>query len=366
MKTAIVHEWFVNYAGSERVVESLTNLFPHADVFALVDFLNDKQREIILKGAKANTSFIQKLPFAKKKHRNYLPLFPMAIEKFNLSDYELIVSSSHAVAKGVKTNKDQLHICYCHSPMRYAWDSADEYLKGFKGSVAKLFVNNLKKWDLKSAENVTHFIANSKYIADKIRRIYNREADVIYPPVDVGNFNLSSNKKDYYLTASRLVPYKKIDLVIKAFNKTPNKRLIVIGSGPEKVKLKKIAGTNIEFIGHQSAKSLGEYMQSAKAFVFAAEEDFGIIVVESMACGTPVIALSKGGTAESVLDGKTGILFNGQKPDLILNAILEFEKVENGFNQQKIREHSLKFSRKHFEEKTQTFINEKAEKFLNN
>ncbi len=363
-KTAIVHEWFVNYAGSERVVESFTNLFPDADVFALVDFLNDDQRKTILKGKKTNTSYIQKLPFAQKKHRNYLPLFPSAVEKFDLSDYDLILSSSHSVAKGVKTNKSQLHICYCHSPMRYAWDSANEYLIGLKGSIAKLFINYLKKWDLKSAENVTYFIANSNYIAEKISRIYNRTADVIYPPVDVDRFILSNRKEDYYLTASRLVPYKRIDLVINAFNQIPATKLIIIGSGPEREKLKNIANPNIKFIGYQSAEKLGAYMQAAKAFVFAAEEDFGIIVVEAMACGTPVIALNKGGTAESVLNGKTGILFNEQNHSSIINAIEEFEKMEGVFSPQIIREYSLKFSRKLFEENFIKFVREKAEKFF--
>jgi glycosyltransferase involved in cell wall biosynthesis len=364
-KTAIVHEWLVNYAGSERVVESFTNIFPDADVYSLVDFLNDEQRKIILKGKKANTSFIQKLPLAKKKHRNYLPLFPSAIEKFDLSKYDVIISSSHSVAKGVRTNENQLHICYCHSPMRYAWDSSNEYLKGFKGSLAKLFINYLKRWDLNSAINATHYIANSNYIAEKISRIYNRTADVIYPPVDVDKFILSNRKEDYYLTASRLVPYKRIDLVINAFNQMPERKLILIGSGPERERLKKIANPNIEFIGHQSAEKLGEYMQAAKAFVFAAEEDFGIIVVEAMACGTPVIALNKGGTAESVLNGKTGILFNEQNHSSIIKAIDELEKMEGLFSPQIIREYSLKFSRKLFEENFIKFVREKAEKFFN-
>jgi glycosyltransferase involved in cell wall biosynthesis len=365
LKTAIVHEWFVNYAGSERVVESFTNLFPDADVFALVDFLDDEQREIILKGCKANTSFIQSLPFAKKKHRNYLPLFPSAIAKFDLSDYDLILSSSHSVAKGVKTNKNQLHICYCHSPMRYAWDSADEYLRGIKGSIAKLFIKYLKKWDLNSAANVNYFIGNSNYIAEKIKRIYNRSADVIYPPVDVERFELKNKKEDYYLTASRLVAYKRMDLIINAFNQMPEKKLILIGSGPERERLKRIANPSIEFVGHQSADKLGEYMQAAKAFVFAAEEDFGIIVVEAMACGTPVIALDKGGTAESVLDGKTGILFTEQNHASIVKAIDEFEKMQEVFNPQIIREYSLKFSRKLFEENFRKFVLEKAEKYFN-
>ncbi len=362
-KIAIIHEWFVNYAGSERVVESLTNIFPTADVFTLVDFLNKEQREIILKGRKTNTSFIQKLPFAKKKHRNYLPLFPSAIEKFDLSKYDLIISSSHSVAKGVKINKNQLHICYCHSPMRYAWDNANDYLTGFKGSFAKLFINYLKKWDLQSAAKVNYFVANSNYISEKIKRIYNRNADVIYPPVDVERFQLSNKKKDFYLTASRLVPYKRTDLVIEAFNNMPDKKLIVIGSGPDKEKLRKIAASNIEFIGHQTAEELGKYMQSARAFVFAAEEDFGIIVVEAMACGTPVIALNRGGTSETVMNKKTGILFNEQNPKSINKAVMEFEQTEQYLDANLIREHSLKFDRKNFEEKFRKFIVEKINVF---
>ena len=194
LKTAIVHEWLVNYAGSERVVESFTNIWPEADVFSLVDFLNDDQRKIILKGKKAKTSFIQKLPFAKKKHRNYLPLFPAAIEKLDLSGYDVIVSSSHAVTKGIKKTPNQLHITYCHSPMRYIWDQADQYLKGAKGLIAKLFINYLRKWDLKSASNVDFFIANSHHIAEKIKRIYNRDAEVIFPPVDVDKLEVSEYK----------------------------------------------------------------------------------------------------------------------------------------------------------------------------
>ena len=198
MRIAIVHEWFVNYAGSERVVESFTNIWPEADVFSLVDFLAEEQRDIILKGKKAKTSFIQKLPLAKKKHRNYLPLFPSAIEKLDLSGYDVIVSSSHAVTKGIKKSSNQLHITYCHSPMRYIWDQADQYLKGAKGLIAKQFINYLRKWDLKSASNVDFFIANSHHIAEKIKRIYNRDAEVIYPPVDVDKFEVSEHKKDYY------------------------------------------------------------------------------------------------------------------------------------------------------------------------
>ena len=362
-KTSIVHEWLVNYAGSERVVESFTNIWQDADIFALVDFLNNKQREIILKGKKANTTFIQHLPLARKRHRYYLPLFPTAIERLDLSEYQLIVSSAHAVSKGVKTKSNQLHICYCHSPMRYAWDQSEHYLTGIKGTFAKAFMNYLRNWDLKSADNVNFFIANSHHIAEKIKRIYKRDAAVIYPPVDIDKFEVSEKKDDYYLIASRFVPYKKVDVVVEAFNHMPDKKLLVIGSGPEKEKIKSIAKSNIEFLPHQEFPQLKEYMKKAKAFVFAAEEDFGIVVVEAMACGTPVIALNKGGTSESVIDGKTGIHFNEQTPESIIGTIKDFEKRIDYFDIQSIRKHAEKFDRKNFEDNIMEFVSEKLKTF---
>lgn len=372
MKTAIVHEWLVNYAGSEKVVESFTSIWQDADVFTLVDFLNDEERRIILKGKEAKTSFIQSLPYAKKRHRKYLPLFPKAIESFDLSKYDLIISSSHSVAKGVRTNKNQLHICYCHSPMRYAWDEADYYLKeanlnsGIKGLVAQSILKYLRKWDLKSADNVDYFIANSNHIAKKIKRIYNRHADVIYPPVDVEKFSLATEKEDFYLTASRLVPYKRIDLIIEAFAHMPDKKLIVIGSGPEKERLKAKAVSNISLIGYQEFDSLKSYMQKAKAFVFAAEEDFGIIVVEAMACGTPVIAGNFGGTTESVVDKKTGVLFPNQTVDSIVEAVNNFDVIAKSINNSEIRIHSEKFSREIFEKNIKAYVDEKIQLFKTN
>lgn len=372
MKTAIVHEWLVNYAGSEKVVESFTNIWSDADVFTLVDFLDDETRQIILKGKKAKTSFIQHLPYAKKHHRKYLPLFPKAIESFNLSEYELIISSSHSVAKGVKTNKDQLHICYCHSPMRYAWDEADYYLKeanltkGIKGKIAMSTLKYLRKWDLKSADNVDYFIANSNHIAKKIKRIYNRDADVIYPPVDVDKFSLQTEKEEFYLTASRLVPYKRIDLIIDAFIQMPDKKLIVIGSGPEKERLKAKAAPNISLIGYQEFDNLKDYMQKAKAFIFAAEEDFGIIVVEAMACGTPVIAGNFGGTTESVIDKTTGILFPEQTVESIVEAVRNFETMKKSINYSEVRAHSEKFSREIFERNIKNYVDEKIQLFNSN
>ncbi|MEO8231508.1 MAG: glycosyltransferase [Ignavibacteriota bacterium] len=371
MKTAIVHEWLVNNAGSEKVVESFTNIWRDADVFALVDFLDDDLRQIILKGKHAGTSFIQHLPYAKKQHRKYLPLFPTAIESFNLKKYRLIISSSHAVAKGIRKRKNQLHISYCHSPMRYAWDEADYYLKeaklnsGIKGFFAQYVLKYLRKWDLKSAKNVDYFIANSKHIAGKIKRIYNRSADVIYPPVDTNKFSLITEKDDYYLTASRLVPYKRIDLIVDAFAKMLDKKLVVIGSGPEKEKIIAKATPNIDVIGYQDFESLKGYMEKAKAFVFAAEEDFGIIVVEAMACGTPVIAGNYGGTAESVVDGVTGILFPEQTVESIVEAVKKFDVISHSMNHKEIRYHSEKFSRQTFEQNIKEYVNEKSKYFFN-
>lgn len=371
LKTAIVHEWLVNYAGSERVVESFTNIWPEADVFTLVDFLNDEQRKIILNGKRSITSFIQHLPFAKNNHRKYLPLFPKAIESFDLSGYDLIISSSHSVAKGFKKHKNQLHICYCHSPMRYAWDEADRYLNeaklnsGIKGKIAKSILTYLRKWDLNSAKGVDYFIANSKYISEKIKRIYNRNSDVIYPPVDVNNFSLTNNREDFYLTASRLVPYKQIDLIVKLFSEMPDKKLVVIGSGPEKEKIKSLANSNVQILGYQNFQSLKDYMQRAKAFIFVAEEDFGIIVVEAMACGTPVIAGNYGGTAESVIDGKTGILFEKKDLKSLKDVVFRFESVAASFDNKLIREHSLNFDRKIFEQNIKGYVDDKIQTFFN-
>ena len=364
-KIAIVHEWLVNYAGSEKCVESFTNIWKDADIYTLVDFLDDELRNIILKGKYTRTSFIQHLPYAKTQHRKYLPLFPMAIESFNLKNYDLIFSSSHAVAKGARTRKDQLHICYCHSPMRYAWDEADYYLQeanlksGLKGIISKAVLKYLRKWDVKSANNVNYFIANSNHIAKKIKRIYNRDADVIYPPVDTQKFSLVTEKDDFYLTASRLVPYKRIDLIVDAFANMLDKKLVVIGSGPEKDKILSKATPNVDVMGYQDFESLKSYMQKAKAFVFAAEEDFGIIVVEAMACGTPVIALNKGGAAESVINGETGILFPEQTVESIIEAVKSFEPISDSIDYAEIRRHAEKFSRKTFEEKIKNFVDNK-------
>src|ERR1035437_341999 len=370
LKTAIVHEWLVNYAGSERCVESFTNIWQDAPVFTLVDFLNEDERRIILKGKKTNTSFIQKLPFARTQHRKYLPLFPLAIEQFDLNAYDLVLSSSHAVAKGVLTNSYQLHICYCYTPMRYAWDLYHIYLKeagllsGISGLTAKMILHKLRTWDIISSNRVDHFIAISNHISKRIKKTYNRDSVVIYPPVDVHLFECRSNKEDFYLTASRMVSYKRIDIIVDAFSTMPDKKLVVIGDGPEMKKIKSKAGKNIEILGYQAFASLKSYMQRAKAFIFAAEEDFGIIVVEAMACGTPVIAFNKGGVSETVSDNNSGVLFNHQSPESVKEAVLKFESIQDKFDPSFLRTHSMQFSRNIFEEKIKKFIDEKSNEFF--
>ncbi len=370
MKTAIVHDWFVSYAGSERVVESLTNVWNDADVFVLFNLLNESDRKIVTKNKIPKTSFLQKFSLIKRHHRKFLPLFPYAIEQFDLSDYNLIISSSHAVAKGVLTNSNQLHICYCHTPIRYAWDLTHQYLKesnlttGIKGMIAKSILHYIRMWDSASANRPDYFIANSNYIAKRIQKIYRRDSSVIYPPVDTDKFKCEVNKDNYYLTASRLVPYKRIDLIAEAFSKMPDRKLLIIGDGPEEKKIKSKSGKNIEFLGYKSGEALVNYMQKAKAFVFAAEEDFGIMIVEALSCGTPVIAFNKGGASETIVDEENGILYNEQTSGSVIEAVKKFESKIEKFDPNLISNSAKKFDRKIFEEKIKEFVNIKCNDFL--
>lgn len=340
MRVAVVHEWLISYAGSERVVRELLTLFPQADLFSVVDFLSPEDRTNIF-NKKAKTSFVQKLPFAKKKYRSYLPLMPMAIEQFDFSEYDLVISSSHAVAKGILTGPDQTHICYCHTPIRYAWDFQHRYLRdsglshGLKSILARLVLHYIRLWDVRTASGVDHFIANSKYIGRRIEKVYGRKSTVIHPPVDIENFSIKQQKEDFYVTASRMVPYKRIDLIVEAFAKMRDRRLIVIGDGPDMKKIRSLATDNITFLGYQSNDVLRDHLQRARAFVFAAEEDFGILPVEAQACGTPVIAYGKGGALETVIDlenagalDPTGLLFYEQTADAVVAAVESFEKHE--------------------------------------
>ena len=370
MKTAIVHDWFVSYAGSERVVESLTNVWKDADVFVLFNLLNESDQKIVVKDKIPHTSFLNKFNLIKKHHRKFLPLFPYAIEQFDFSHYDLVISSSHAVAKGILTNSNQLHICYCHTPIRYAWDLMHQYLReanlttGIKGVIAKSILHYIRVWDSATANRPDFYIANSNYIAKRIHKIYKRESTVIYPPVDTDKFICESNKDSYYLTASRLVPYKRINLIAEAFTKMPDKKLLIIGDGPEEEKIKAVSGNNIEFLGYKSGEALVNYMQKAKAFVFAAEEDFGIMIVEALSCGTPVIAFSKGGASETVTDEENGILYPEQNAESIIEAVKRFELQMNKFDPHTISDSAKKFDRKIFEEKIKGFVDTKYNDFF--
>ncbi|GLQ30280.1 glycosyltransferase family 4 protein [Litoribrevibacter albus] len=351
MKVAIIHDWLVVNGGAEKVLEQILIQYPNADIFTLVDFLPEHEREW-LKDAKVTTSFIQRLPFAKNKYRNYFPLFPIAIEQFDLSEYELIISSSYSVAKGVITGPDQTHVSYCHSPARYAWDLQAQYLKessmeqGIKSIIARYFLHKFRIWDVRTSNGVDEFIANSNFIRKRIYKCYRREAALVYPPVDVERFQVCEEKEDFYLAASRLVPYKRIDLIVEAFTNMPDRNLKVIGDGPDMNKIRAIAkgAANIEILGYQSNESMVSYMQKAKAFVFAAEEDFGIVPVEAQACGTPVIAYGKGGCLETVRNGITGLHFGEQKASSIELAVHQFEKISSDLNVENIRENAERFS----------------------
>lgn len=346
------------------MLEELLKLYPNADLFALIDFLPDGLRKHLLH-KKAKTTFIQKLPFAKKYYRNYLALMPLAIEQLDLSSYDIVLSSSHAVAKGVLTHSNQTHICYCHSPIRYAWDLYHHYLKesglkkGLKGVFAKVILHYIRIWDYTTVNRVDHFIANSTYIARRIKKVYNRESTVIHPPVDVENFILATLKEDFYVTASRFVPYKKLDLIIETFAQMPNKKLVIIGDGPDYEKLKSFTTPNILLMGYQPFDVLKDHLQRAKAFVFAAEEDFGILPVEAQACGTPVIAFGKGGALETVLDGVTGILYKQQTVASLSEAIREFESRSADFDPIRIRQHAELFNKEIFRDKIKSFVTDK-------
>lgn len=368
MKIAIIHEWFDSYAGSEKVLEQMLKVYPEADLYAVVDFLPKDKRNFIL-NKNVITTFIQNLPKAKSKFRKYLPFMPLAIEQLDLSGYDVVISNSHCVAKGVITGPNQLHISYVHSPIRYAWDLQNQYLEeanlkhGLKGWIAKIILHYMRLWDYRTSNNVDYFLCNSKYIAKRIQKCYRREARVIYPPVAVDDFNMYTKKEDYYLTASRMVPYKKIDLIVEAFSKMPDKKLVVIGEGQQFEKVKAKAKNNIVLLGYQPFEVLKEKMQKSKAFVFAAEEDFGIVPVEAQACGTPVIAYGKGGALETVVnydkEKPTGLFFKEQTVDSIVRAVNKFEKNQNLFFPENCRRNAEKFNEERFKKEFKTFVEEK-------
>lgn len=369
MKTAIICDWLVAVGGAEKFLGHLLDAFPEADVFAVVDFVKPEQRGF-LRNKPVKTTFIQHLPFAKSHYRHYLPLMPLAIEQLDLSAYELIISSSHAVAKGVITGPDQVHISYIHSPMRYAWDLQHHYLQETglahkkRGWIVRYFLHKLRAWDFKSAYGVDHLLCNSQFIARRIHKTYRLDATVLYPPIELHQFSPGTRKDNFYLAASRLVPYKKIDLIVEAFKDMPDKQLIVIGDGPDAQKIRDKAPANVTLLGYQPNDVLIDHMQRAKALIFAAEEDFGLIPVEAQACGTPVIAFGKGGALETVQglnkNKPTGVFFNEQTIPSLQAAIQTFEAHADQCTPANCLENAARFNPEQFKASLLSFVQEKT------
>lgn len=372
MKVAIVQEWLVTVGGSDKVVKAILDVFPDTDIYTLVA-KKEVCDELGIPWEKVHTSFIQKMPLGTKKHRAYLPLFPFAIEQFDLRGYDVVISSSHCVAKGVLTKADQLHICYCHSPIRYCWDMYNEYLeeshldKGFKSWLVRLMLHPIRQFDAIAGSRVDYYISNSDYVGQRIRKTYRRKATTIHPNIDISNFELCNDKQEYYLASSRLVAYKKIDAIIEAFNQMPDKKLVVIGGGPNLEAYRKLAKDNVTVMGYQPFDVLKDKMQHAKAFVFAADEDFGMIPIEAQSCGTPVIAYGHGGSLETVNGGKTGLFFNEQTPEAIVEAVNKFESMgSQPFAPADCRQWAEGFSEERFKREIKEFVEKKYEEFKKN
>lgn len=372
MKVAIVQEWLVTVGGSDKVVKAILDVFPDADIYTLVA-KKEVCDELGIPWEKVHTSFIQKMPLGTKKHRAYLPLFPFAIEQFDLRGYDVVISSSHCVAKGVLTKADQLHICYCHSPIRYCWDMYNEYLeeshldKGFKSWLVRLMLHPIRQFDAIAGSRVDYYISNSDYVGQRIRKTYRRKATTIHPNIDISNFELCNDKQEYYLASSRLVAYKKIDTIIEAFNQMPDKKLVVIGGGPNLEAYRKLAKDNVTVMGYQPFDVLKDKMQHAKAFVFAADEDFGMIPIEAQSCGTPVIAYGHGGSLETVNGGKTGLFFYEQTPEAIVEAVNRFEAMgSQPIAPADCRQWAEGFSEERFKREIKEFVEEKYEEFKKN
>ncbi|WP_242025323.1 glycosyltransferase [Leptolyngbya sp. FACHB-36] len=376
-KIALVHEWLTPKAtgGSELVVQEILKHI-NADLYALIDFESTNPQSYLY-GRSIGTTFLQHFPLARNGVQKYLPFLPLAIEQLDLRKYDVILSSSHAVAKGVLTGPNQLHLCYCHAPMRYAWDLTFDYLRssvmgrGPQGVLTRYLLHSLRQWDALSANRVDYFIANSHHTARRIWRYYRRPAEVIYPPVDTDRFPFQAQKQDFYLTVSRLVSYKRIALIVNAFNQL-GRSLVVIGSGPELKMIRQLAGPTVQVLGWQPNEVVDRYMAEAKAFVYAAYEDFGIAPVEAQACGTPVLAYGYGGTSETVRDIRqhgengTGVLFHQQTEAALIEAVNIFEQFQGQFNPDIARSHARSFSPAVFQQRYLSFLGQCYDAFHEN
>ena len=364
MKVVFVHDWFTIPAGAEKVAREIVDTIqPHA-IYSLFNFMEESALAEITRGNDVRTSFLQRVPKATNYYRHLLPFFPKAVQSFDLSDFDVIISSSWMAAKGIKKREDQIHICYCHTPMRMAWDMESVYLekhgfkKGLRKWVAKYFINRLRKWDVKTSENVDHFIANSDFVSQRILDAYGRKSTVIYPPINTIKFRLKERKSDFYFCAARHVDYKNIDLIIDAFAKLPKRKLVIAGTGPLEKRLKKKATVNVRFIDWVDEPTLVSYMQRAKAYINASIEDFGIAGLEAQSCGTPVIAYHAGGYRETVIEGVTGLFFHRAHAEVLADTILRFEELN--FDPYVVRKNAKRFDEKVFNEQFLNYFLDKC------
>lgn len=373
LRVAVVHEWLLDYAGSERVLREVLALLPHADLFTLIEHPDEDLKHAIPRRAKA-TSFLQSMPSPRRWLPYFVPLMPFAVEQFDVSGYDVVISSSHTAAKGIITSPDQLHLSYVHSPMRYAWDLQHQYLahsgmsRGLKGLAARWALHRLRQWDARTANGVDAFAANSAFVARRIRKAYGRDAEIIHPPVDISSLPLSDRRDDFYLTVSRLQPYKRVDLLVEAFAQMPDRRLVVIGDGPMLKRLRSRNAVNVEFLGHRPTVEVLQWMGRARAFLFAGIEDFGIVLVEAQACGAPVIALGQGGAPEIVTGGDgpqpSGMLFPAQTPESVKEAVNRFEQGSARFTASACRTNAMRFDASVFRDRFAGFVSAHCEQFL--
>jgi len=364
MNVALVHDWLTGMRGGEKCLEVLCELFPDAPIYTLLH--NKGAMSPLIESKKIVTSFIDSLPKKTEKYRSYLPLFPVAMEQFDFSEFDLVISTSHAVAKNAKVRSDALHICYCHTPMRYVWEMYGQYFgKENTGPVIraamKTFRPLLRSWDVRTANRVHYYIANSENVRNRIRRYYNREATVIFPPVDTDQFTISTSDEGYFLMVTALVPYKRVDLAIEACNRS-GERLLIVGKGTETEKLTAMAKPNIEFLGWKSDEALAHLYRGCKALIFPGEEDFGIVPLEAMATGKPVVAYGKGGALETVVEGITGTFFYDQTVESLSSSLLKVRSMS--FDPAIIRNHALQFSRSIYKQKMREFIDARVRQHL--
>lgn len=373
-RIAIVHEWLVTFGGSELVLRELLRLYPQAQVFTLIDTMSEEQRRFLGVG-RTTTSFLNRVPGIERRHRSFLPVFPAAARSLDVRAFDIVITNSHAVSNGVRTRDGQLHLSYCLSPMRYAWDLREQYLaeagldSGIRGVAARSLLELLRRWDQRQSVGVDAFATLSHFVADRIRRAYGRESTVVYPPVDTEFFTPSPQPAagDYYVTASRFVPYKRVDLIARAFSAVPDRKLVVIGDGPDAEKVRAAAGANVTLLGHVDRNRLREVLRGARAFVFAAEEDFGIAPLEAQACGIPVIAFGRGGATETVRgldrESPTGVHFAAQTVESIVAAIRELEQAGDRITPHACRSNAESFSEAHFREQFAAFVSSEWQNF---